>query len=84
MDPIYGLILAIMVLCVVVAMLVASHHDTSRRYQNAMSENLQLHMTNNRLSWDNEILQSEIKHISIEYNIPSLPCGAPSRRKHHG
>lgn len=84
MDPIYGLTLVIMILGVAVAMLAVTNHDAAQQHRQTMIENLQLHRQNNRLSWDNEILQAELKHISIEYKIPSLPLGAPSRRNNHG
>lgn len=84
MDPIYGLVLVIMVLGVAVAVLVVSHHDTSRRYQQAVGENIQLHAQNNRLNWDNEMLHAEIKCIAVEYDIKLLPFRSPCRRNRHG
>lgn len=82
MDPIYGLLLAITALCFAVAIILAVHHETTKRYRLAQAELLQLHQQNNRLSWDNEMLHAEIKCIAIEYNIKSLPFRACRRFRH--
>lgn len=84
MDPIYGLLITIMILGVAVAMLVVSNLDIGRRNQELQLESLQLHKQNARLSWDNEMLHAEIKCIAVTYDIKSLPFRAPSRRPDHG
>lgn len=43
-----------------------------------MLENQQLYSSNNRLSWDNSMLEMERKCMAAEYGIKILPWRAPA------
>lgn len=58
----------------------------TRARRRLMTENMQLHSTNNRLSWDNSMLLIERKCLATEYGIKLLPWRAPkevARRTGH-
>jgi cell division protein FtsL len=70
------------------ALLLALHEMRmgARERRRLLQENMALHQTNNRLSWDNSMLLIERKCVAMEYGIKMLPWRASAevaRRTSH-
>lgn len=81
------LTLAVIVAVIVTALVVHELRMMRRERMRLLAENLALHQTNNRLSWDNSMLLIERKCLAMEYGIKMLPWRAPAsevaRRNSH-
>lgn len=85
MDQIY---LCVALVITALALLLCLHElrMATRDRRRLLMENMQLHSTNNRLSWDNSMLMIERKCVAMEYGIKLLPWRAPkevARRPSH-
>lgn len=85
MDQIY---LSVALVITAAALLLCLHElrMAARERRRLMTENMQLHSTNNRLSWNNSMLLIERKCMATEYGIKLLPWRPPrevARRPSH-
>lgn len=85
MDQIY---LCVALVITALALLLCLHElrMATRDRRRLLMANMQLHSTNNRLSWDNSMLMIERKCLAPEYGIKLLPWRAPKeveRRSRH-
>lgn len=85
MDQIY---LCVALVITALALLLCLHElrMATRDRRRLLMENMQLHSTNNRLSWDNSMLLIERKCLATEYGIKLLPWRTPkevARRTSH-
>lgn len=81
------LTLAVVVAMIVIALIVHELRMMRRERARLLAENMHLHQSNNRLSWDNSMLLIERKCLAMEHDIKLLPWRAPAnevaRRKIH-
>jgi len=78
--------IALIVAALALVLVVDEMRCTRREKLRLQLENIQLHKTNNSLSWDNSMLLMERKCVSMEYGIKMLPWRAPAevaRRTNH-
>lgn len=65
--------IALIVAALALVLVIDEMRCTRREKLRLQLENIQLHKTNNRLSWDNSMLMMERKCLSMEHGIKLLP-----------
>ena len=78
------LVLIITILAIACALLAYTLWEVSREKRKALLENMELHLANNRLHWETEMVKAELRTTCKVQGIPVPGCCQKNRSPRHG